>query len=223
VKRVAILDHGPGSGDLRAVGEALARHGVEAAITSGFAAAVEADGLLVPGVGTYADCMKGLRAVRGGRIIGRRLAGARPVFGVCVGMQVLFERGLDEQGTETEGCGEWPGTVEPLLAPVLPHSGWSALDLPSGGVMFAGLPDDAQFFFGHSFFGHSHFGHTHAARDWRLTDTGPLPTPKVAWCRYGERPFVAAVENGALWAVQFHPERSADAGATLLANWVSTL
>jgi glutamine amidotransferase len=213
VKRVAILDYGPGSGDLRAVGKALARHGVEATITSDFATAAEADGLLVPGVGTYADCMKELRAVRGERIIGRRLAGARPVFGVCVGMQLLFERGIDEQGAETEGCAEWPGTVEPLQASVLPHSGWSALDLPPGGTMFAGLPDDARFY----------FGHTHAAQDWRLTDTGPLPTPKVAWCRYGERPFVAAVENGALWAVQFHPEQSADAGATLLANWVSTL
>ena len=218
MKRVAILDHGPAAGDLRAIGEALARHSVEATITSEFATAAEADGLLVPGVGSYADCMKGLRAVRGGRIIGRRLAGARPVFGVCVGMQVLFERGLDEQGVETEGCAEWPGTVEPLRASVLPHSGWSALDLPSGGLMFAGLPEDARFFFGHS-----HFGHPHAAQEWRLTETGPLPTPKVAWCRYGERPFVAAVENGALWAVQFYPEQSADAGATLLANWVSTL
>jgi len=218
VKRVAILDHGPDSGDLRAVGKAMARHGVEAMVTSDFAAALEADGLLVPGVGTYAACMDALRAVHGERIIGRRLAGSRPVFGVCVGMQLLFERGLDGQGTSTEGCAEWPGTVEPLEAPVLPHDGWSALDLPSGGMMFAGLPDDARFFFGNS-----HFGHGHAAQEWRLTDTGPLAAPKVAWCRYGERPFVAAVENGALWAVQFHPEQSGDAGATLLANWVSVL
>ena len=213
MKRVAILDHGPGSGDLRATGRAVARHGVEATVTSDFAAALEADGLLVPGVGPYAACMDALRAVRGERIIGRRLAGARPVFGVCVGMQLLFESGPDGAGGRAEGCAEWPGTVEPLEAPVLPHSGWSALDLPSGGLMFAGLPDDARF----------HFDHADAAQDWRLTDTGPLPTPKVAWCRYGERPFVAAVENGALWAVQFHPERSGDAGATLLANWVSAL
>jgi glutamine amidotransferase len=213
VKRVAILDYGPGCGDLRAAAKAVARHGVEATVTSDFATTLEVDGLLVPGVGAYAECMGGLRSVRGERIIGRRLAGSRPVFGVCVGMQLLFERGLDGRGTETEGCGEWPGTVEPLAAPVLPHNGWSALDLPSGGAMFAGLPDDACF----------QFGHTHAAQEWLLVDTGPLPPPRVAWCRYGERPFVAAVENGALWAVQFHPEQSADAGATLLANWVSTL
>ncbi len=213
MKRVAILAHGPDSGDLRATGKAVARHGVEAMVTSDFAAALEADGLLVPGVGTYAACMDGLRAVRGERIIGRRLAGSRAVFGIGVGMQLLFERGLDGDGESIEGCAEWPGTVEPLDAPVLPHSGWSALDLPSGGLMFSGLPDNATFY----------FGHTHAAQEWQLTDTGPLAPPKVAWCRYGERPFVAAVENGALWAVQFYPEQSGDAGATLLANWVATL
>ena len=213
MKRVAILDHGPAAGDLGAMQKAVAEHGVETAVTADFATAVEADGLLVAGVGDFAACMAGLRAVRGERIIGRRLAGGRPVLAVGVGMQLLFERGLDEQGSETEGCAEWPGTVEPLDPPDAPHTGWSALDLPSGGAMFAGLPDDARFA----------FDHAHAAPNWLLIDTGPLAAPRVAWCRHGARPFVAAVENGALWAVQFHPERSAEAGATLLANWVSTL
>ena len=73
------------------------------------------DGLVVPGVGAFAACMAGLQSVRGGEIIGRRLAGGRPVLGICVGHQVLFERGV-EHGIETEGCGEWPGTVESLSA-----------------------------------------------------------------------------------------------------------
>jgi glutamine amidotransferase len=210
VKRVAILDYG--SGNIRSAERAVARQGVEVVVTSDFVTAAEADGLFVPGVGAYAACMDGLRAVRGERIIGRRLAGSRPVLGVCVGMQILFERGI-EHGVETEGCAEWPGTVERIDAPVVPHMGWNRLELPESSAMFAGLPEDTRYYFVHSY----------AAQDWHLNDTGPLPPPKVAWCQYGKRPFIAAVENGALWATQFHPEKSADAGAALLANWVSTL
>ncbi len=210
MKRVAILDYG--SGNIRSAERAVARQGVEVAVTSDFDTAVEADGLFVPGVGAYAACMDGLRAVRGERIIGRRLAGGRPVLGVCVGMQILFERGI-EHGVETEGCAEWPGTVERIDAPVVPHMGWNTLEMPEDSRMFAGLPKETRFYFVHSY----------AVLDWHLNDTGPLRRPKVAWCHYGERPFVAAVENGALWATQFHPEKSGDAGAGLLANWVSTL
>lgn len=210
MKSVAILDYG--SGNIRSAERAVARQGVEVTVTSDFNVAAEADGLFVPGVGAYAACMDGLRSVRGERIIGRRLAGGRPVLGVCVGMQILFERGI-EHGVETEGCAEWPGTVERIDAPVVPHMGWNTLEIPEESRMFAGLPEDTRFYFVHSY----------AVQDWHLNDTGPLRTPKVAWCKYGERPFVAAVENGALWATQFHPEKSGDAGATLLANWVSTL
>ena len=210
MKSVAILDYG--SGNIRSAERAVARQGVEVAVTSDFATALEADGLFVPGVGAYAACMEGLRSVRGERLIGRRLAGSRPVLGVCVGMQILFARGI-EHGVETEGCAEWPGTVERIEAPVVPHMGWNSLELPEDTRMFAGLPQDTRFYFVHSY----------AVQDWHLNDTGPLPAPKVAWCDYGKRPFVAAVENGALWATQFHPEKSGDAGATLLANWVATL
>lgn len=210
MKRVAILDYG--SGNIRSAERAVARQGVEVAVTADFATALDADGLLVPGVGAYAACMDGLRSVRGERIIGRRLAGARPVLGVCVGMQILFARGI-EHGVESEGCGEWPGSVERIDAPVVPHMGWNRLEIPAGSAMFAGLPEDVRFYFVHSY----------AAQDWHLEDTDPLPKPKVAWCDYGKRPFVAAVENGALWATQFHPEKSGDAGAALLANWVATL
>ena len=207
---VAILDYG--SGNIRSAERAVARHGVTVEVTADFEACVRADGLLVPGVGAYAACMDGLRRVLGHRVIGRRLAGARPVLGICVGMQILFERGI-EHGVETVGCAEWPGTVARIDAPVVPHMGWNTLQVPEDSAMFAGIDADTRYYFVHSY----------AAQDWSLRDTGPLPAPKVAWCDYGARPFVAAVENGALWATQFHPEKSGDAGAALLANWIGTL
>ena len=207
---VAILDYG--SGNIRSAERAVARHGVDVTVTSDFDTCLNADGLLVPGVGAYAACMDGLRRVLGHRIIGRRLAGGRPVIGVCVGMQILFERGV-EHGLEARGCGEWPGTVGLLEAPVVPHMGWNTVSVPPQSAMFAGLEETDRFYFVHSY----------AAQDWHLNDDGPLPRPKVSWCDYGARPFVAAVENGPLWATQFHPEKSGDAGARLLANWIKTL
>ena len=117
---VAVLDYG--SGNLRSAVRALERAGADVVLTSDFQTCLDADGLVVPGVGAFAACMEGLRAVRGERLIGRRLAGGRPVLGICVGMQVLFERGV-EHGVETEGCDEWPGVVERLQAPVVPHMG----------------------------------------------------------------------------------------------------
>jgi glutamine amidotransferase len=156
--------------------------------------------------------MAGLTSVRGDWIVGRRLAGGRPVLGICVGMQILFARGI-EHGEETEGLGEWPGTVEPLRAPVVPHMGWNTVKSPEGSQLFAGLDDDARYYFVHSY----------AVRDWEFdTSGGAIRAPLVAWTTHGE-PFVAAVENGALWATQFHPEKSGDAGAQLLANWLDTL
>jgi glutamine amidotransferase len=205
---VALLDYG--SGNIRSAERALQRAGAEVVITADFDTAVNADGLFVPGVGAYEACMKGLREVKGDRIIGRRLAGGRPVLGICVGMQILFDRGV-EHGVETEGCGEWPGTVERLVAPIVPHMGWNTLDVAEGSQLFAGLDADARFYFVHSY----------AVRTWELTDT-PFSAPLVTWATHGE-PFVAAVENGALCATQFHPEKSGDAGAQVLANWLDRL
>ncbi|MBW0102984.1 imidazole glycerol phosphate synthase subunit HisH [Pseudonocardia sp. KRD291] len=204
--RIVVLDYG--SGNLRSAERALERVGADVTVTSDFDAAMEADGLVVPGVGAFATCMKGLEEVRGPRIIGRRLAGGRPVLGICVGMQVLFDRGV-EFGEDTQGCGEWPGTVERIKADVLPHMGWNTVTTPPGSTLFAGLDADTRFYFVHSF----------GVRRWELEDSPALRPPLVTWTHHGED-VVAAVENGALAATQFHPEKSGDAGATVLQNWL---
>lgn len=209
VARVVVLDYG--SGNLRSAERALRRVGAEVTVTADFHAALECDGLVVPGVGAFAACMEGLRAVRGDRIVGRRLAGGRPVLGICVGMQILFERGI-EHGLETAGCGEWPGTVDRLEAPIVPHMGWNTVRAPSASVLFDGLDADARFYFVHSY----------AARTWDLDVTGPFAEALVTWATHGSD-FVAAAENGPLSATQFHPEKSGDAGAQVLANWLKSV
>ncbi|GAA2847046.1 imidazole glycerol phosphate synthase subunit HisH [Streptosporangium fragile] len=209
--KVTVLDYG--SGNLRSAERALARVGADVTVTADYEAAMEADGLVVPGVGAFAACMRGLREVRGERMIDRRLAAGRPVLGICVGMQILFQTGV-EHGVTTEGCGEWPGTVERLEAPVLPHMGWNTVRAPAESVLFAGIDADTRFYFVHSY----------GVRTWELDpDAGSgFAAPLVTWSEHGV-PFVAAVENGPLSATQFHPEKSGDAGAQLLSNWLGTL
>lgn len=211
---VVVLDYG--SGNLRSAVRAVERAGAEVTLTADRALAQDADGLLVPGVGAFAACMAGLRAVRGHEVIGRRLAGGRPVLGICVGMQILFERGV-EHGVETEGCDEWPGVVERLQAPVVPHMGWNTVEARSGTTLFRGIEDE-RFYFVHSY----------GVRDWTLETHGRTRPPLVTWAETGPAEqggdrFVAAVENGPLSATQFHPEKSGDAGAALLRNWVESL
>ncbi|MGH3435813.1 MAG: imidazole glycerol phosphate synthase subunit HisH [Sciscionella sp.] len=207
--RIVVLDYG--SGNLRSAERALVRVGADVEVTSDFRTALDAEGLVVPGVGAFAACMAGLRGVRGDRVIGRRLAGGRPVLGICVGMQVLFERGV-EHGIETDACGEWPGTVDRLEADVLPHMGWNTVRAPEGSRLFAGLDAATRFYFVHSY----------GVRRWELTAAEPFPQPLVTWATHGGD-FVAAVESGPLAATQFHPEKSGDAGATLLENWVKAV
>ncbi|MBZ6229236.1 imidazole glycerol phosphate synthase subunit HisH [Streptomyces olivaceus] len=209
-KKVVVLDYG--FGNVRSAERALARAGADVEITRDYDKAMNADGLLVPGVGAFASCMNGLKAVRGDWIVDRRLSGGRPVMGICVGMQILFSRGI-EHDVEAEGLDEWPGTVGPLQADVVPHMGWNTVDAPAGSQLFAGLDAGARFYFVHSY----------AVHEWAQEAHNPLiAEPKVTWSTHGE-PFVAAVENGALWATQFHPEKSGDAGAQLLTNWIETL
>ncbi len=209
MKSVVVLDYG--SGNLHSVVRAVERAGASVEVTADLPAAQEAEGLVVPGVGAFAACMAGLTAVRGERVIGRRLAGGRPVLGICVGMQILFEYGV-EHGVTSAGCAEWPGTVSRLQADVVPHMGWNTVSAPPRTEMFAGLTDE-RFYFVHSY----------AARTWDLETHGKTREPLVTWTEHGGDRFVAAVENGPLWATQFHPEKSGDAGAGLLRNWVATL
>lgn len=211
---VALLDYG--SGNLRSAQRALERVGAEVAITADPDTVLNADGLLVPGVGNFGACMTGLRAVHGPRLIGSRLAGGRPVFGICVGMQVLFDYGVegsDGDGPGTEGCGEWPGSVTRLETSILPHMGWNTLEPAPGSDLFAGIGPDERYYFVHSY----------GARRWELETDGHTEAPKVTWSQHEEDRFVAAVENGPLWATQFHPEKSGEVGAQLLRNWLDTL
>lgn len=207
---VALLDYG--AGNLRSAQRALEHVGAQVNVTRDPKEAVEATGLVVPGVGAFAACMQGLNAVGGPRIVGQRLAGSRPVLGICVGMQVMFETGV-EHGVEAKGLGEWPGSVDKLQAPVLPHMGWNTVEQPKDTAMFAGIDPDARFYFVHSY----------AAREFPLQEDDFIAYPKVAWAQHGQSRFVAAVENGPLWATQFHPEKSGDAGLALLRNWVKQL
>jgi len=205
---VAVLDYG--SGNVHSAVKALIAAGADARLTSDRGLIIDAAGLLVPGVGAYAAVMAALRASRGDDLIDRRLAGGRPVLGICVGMQVLFDRGV-ERGVDTEGLGQWPGTVTELDAPVLPHIGWNTVEPDPASVLFAGLADE-RFYFVHSY----------AAQSWTLETQPPFPSPKLTWTDYGTR-FLAAVENGPLSATQFHPEKSGEAGIRLLANWIGSL
>jgi len=205
---VVVLDYG--SGNVHSAVKALEVAGARVELTADRARVQQADGLLVPGVGAFAAVMNQLDGVRGGELVERRLAGGRAVLGICVGMQVMFEHG-DERGVESDGLGEWPGTVDELKAPILPHMGWNTVDAPEDSVLFDGVREE-RFYFVHSF----------AARDWSLDVGGAFQKPRVTWAEHGER-FVAAVENGPLMATQFHPEKSGAPGIRLLKNWLSTL
>jgi imidazole glycerol-phosphate synthase subunit HisH len=199
---VVVLDYG--SGNLRSAQRAVQRVGAAADISADSAAALRADGLVVPGVGAFAACMAGLRAVGGDQVVAKRLADARPVLGICVGMQVLFAVGA-EHGTVTEGMGYWPGVVQQLTAPVLPHMGWNVVAAPPAARLLAGIGPDEMFYFVHSY-----------------AATQAPGQALTGWTWHGED-FVALVEDGPLMATQFHPEKSADAGAALLANWLEAL
>ena len=205
--RVVVLDYG--SGNVHSAVKALQHAGAQVELSRDPQRVMEAHGLLVPGVGAFDAVMAQLRSVHGDELIDRRLAGGRPVLGICVGQQIMFEYG-SEHGIETEGLGEWPGTVRKLDAPVLPHMGWNTVDAPADSVLFNGIEDE-----------HFYFLHSYAACEWTLEGRTPATVPKVTWADYGER-FVAAVENGPLSATQFHPEKSGNAGIQLLRNWIKS-
>jgi imidazole glycerol-phosphate synthase subunit HisH len=203
-KKVVVLDYG--SGNLRSAQRALERVGAQVEVTADAGAAAAADGLVVPGVGAFEACMAGLRAIGGQQIIADRVAAGHPVLGVCVGMQILFAHGV-EFGVDSAGCGQWPGAVTRLDAPVIPHMGWNTVAAAGPSALFKGLDAATRFYFVHSY----------AAQRWEGNADALL-----TWATH-HVPFLAAVEDGPLAATQFHPEKSGDAGAALLANWVEGL
>jgi len=197
---IAILDYG--SGNLRSAERAFALTGHETVVTRDPEICLKSDGLVVPGVGAYGSCMEQLISVGGDQIIAERTKAGNPIFGICVGMQIFFEEGIEKQGHA--GLGLFPGVVERIDAPILPHMGWNTVSAREDSTLFRGIAD-SSFYFVHSF----------AAKV-------PVPGAINTWCEYGEN-FLAAVEFGAISAVQFHPEKSGDAGAKLIMNWVDSL
>ena len=199
---IAILDYG--SGNLRSAERAFATSGHEVVVTSDARLAQEADGLVVPGVGAFAACMKGLNAINGAKIIKTRLENERPTLGICIGMQILFAQGAEHaQSTPHEGVGIWPGVITEIASPILPHMGWNTVDAPISSTLFAGIANESFYFV-----------HSYAAKE----PVGLLPT----WTTYGER-FLSAVEDGYVSATQFHPEKSGNVGLALIKNWSKSL
>ena len=205
---VVVLDYG--SGNIHSASKAVEAAGANVVLSADPAVVAAADGLVVPGVGAFDAVMKLLDQVHGHRLIEQRLIAGKPVLGICVGMQVLFERGV-EHGIDSEGLGQWPGTVDLLKAEILPHMGWNTVNAPASSKLFEGIETE-RFYFVHSY----------GVNEWLLSDeSGAMKAPIVTWAEYGA-PFVAAVENGPLMATQFHPEKSGEAGIQLLRNWIST-
>jgi imidazole glycerol-phosphate synthase subunit HisH len=198
---VAVLDYGVGN--LHSAAKALDRVGAEVRVVPTVAEAGGAAGLVVPGVGAYGACLNGLASAGGAAAVARWLEGGRPLLGICVGMQLLFE--ASEEGPVGDGVGVVPGKIRRLTGPVkIPHIGWDEVTVRPGSRLFAGLGDGTRFYFVHSY--------------------APEPDGDAvaAVCDYGGR-FAAAVEHGNLFGTQFHPEKSGRSGLALLANFVTVV
>jgi glutamine amidotransferase len=207
-KRVVVLDYG--IGNIHSAVKALEYAGAKVELTADPIKVQDADGLVVPGVGAFAAVMEALNKVKAPELIDKRLAGGKPVLGICVGLQVMFEKGL-EHDQETDGLGQWPGVVAKLASPKLPHMGWNNVSVATGSKIFAGVEKELFYFV-----------HSYAAKEFSLQVDLPFIAPAVSFAEYGEK-FVAAVENGPLTGVQFHPEKSGEAGISLLRNWLGTI
>ena len=207
-KRVVVLDYG--IGNVHSAVKALEYAGAEVELTADSKKVQDADALVVPGVGAFTAVMEALNKVKAPELIDKRLSGGKPVLGICVGLQVMFEKGLEHE-LETEGLGQWPGVVAKLNSPKLPHMGWNNVSSAKDSKLFAGIENELFYFV-----------HSYAAKEFSLQVDPPFIAPAVSFAEYGER-FIAAVENGPLTGVQFHPEKSGEAGISLLRNWLGTI
>jgi len=195
---IAVLDYG--IGNLRSAEKALQHLGVDAALTTDPAVAREAAGVVLPGVGAFGRCMEQLRVSGLEPVVHETVDAGKPFIGICVGMQMLFD--ASEEAPGVKGLGIIPGEVRRLAtAERLPHMGWNTLEIRPGSALFDGIEDGAWLYFVHSY--------------------APVPDDEAvvaATTEYGG-PVVAAVEQGPLWATQFHPEKSAANGLRLLRNF----
>jgi len=207
-KSVVVFDYG--SGNVHSALKAMEKVGASVSLSSDFDEAINADGLLIPGVGAFGHVMNQLLSTRGDRVVDKRLASSRPVLGICVGMQVMFDKGI-EHGIESEGLGQWPGIIEKLDSDKLPNIGWNRVEAGKGSKLFEGVEEE-----------HFYFVHSYAAKKLELDVMPPFKEPVISLSEHNEK-FLAAVENGPLSATQFHPEKSAEAGLKLLENWLGTL
>jgi glutamine amidotransferase len=194
---LAVLDHG--MGNLRSVAKAFEAAGARVSVTSDVDELARSDALCVPGQGIFGRCMQSIDDRRQRDALVRWIEAGKPFFGICLGMQILFESS-DEQGP-VAGLGLLPGKVTKLRGDVrVPHIGWNTISGPNGMG-----PSPRYFYFDHSFAAH------------------PSDESLVkAWCVHGRR-FAAWIETGSVTAVQFHPEKSGDQGLKLLQEWVSAI
>ncbi len=196
---IAIIDYGVGN--LYSVEKAFVRLGAEAVVTSDPAAIMGAAKVVLPGVGAFGDCMSNLAEYGLTDVVRKVAAKGTPLLGICVGLQILFAGSEEDPGVP--GLGIFPGMVRRLVAPGLkvPHMGWNSLEFSGANALFAGLTGNPYVYFVHSY---------HA-----VPDDSALVT---AWTEYGGR-VTAAVGRDNVYAVQFHPEKSGDAGLKILANF----
>jgi imidazole glycerol-phosphate synthase subunit HisH len=195
---VALLDYGVGN--LHSAAKALDRAGADVRVVTRTEDATGSAGMVVPGVGAYGACLKGLGQVGGAEALRGWIDGGRPLLGVCVGMQLLFE--ASAEGPVGDGVGALPGIVARIAPGVkIPHIGWDEVEVTAGSRLFAGLPSGTRFYFVHSY------------------AAPATPGTTAATCDYGGT-WAAAVERGNLFGTQFHPEKSAAAGLALLTNFV---
>ncbi len=197
IKKIGVLDYG--SGNLHSAAKAFAKVGAEVVVTPHLEELGRCEGLVVPGVGAFAECMGKLGEAGGIDYIRGWVAKERPLFGICVGHQVLFGSGL-EHGVPTDGIGIFDGIVTKLLARRLPHMGWNGVEARASSGLFAGLHDE-RFYFVHSY----------------AVQQG---TRGAAYSNHEDVRFVSAMERGPVCSTQFHPEKSGEAGLQLLENWL---